>query len=269
MQLFKDKETAGEIELIYSSNVGLPGLEIGESIIGMSRILQEVAVVLKVSGVEVIVFPPESGSFKSVFRYVAKNRKTIIIETTAVVTLLNQSFGLIQNFGINTTFHQSKPVIDAAQNAQVVELCGSRLFAEGASKVLLPLKEQVRTVKIKADDKSFEVHCEDRSKFFEPLDDSGTEILPELVNGNTYNLDGGISRINKEWNEIGFRYQGIALKAVPYDSDAKVTMYHDLIPDDQVTLRAIVIRNSNYEKPELRIISMQSAQQKLFGKQDQ
>lgn len=260
------------IELIYSINDGMNAKEIGEAILGMQGCLCETAKVANINDFEIIIFPAESGSFKTVFKFAKKNSWKIIISVDLVFNLINGGFKLIENFGATKTYNSDKQVIKQLQqdniNIKALDLCKNKNFIAGSQKVVFPLKESVNKVEIKYGEKITEIKCENRQKFFEDLEQD--VIFPELKNGEQVKIAGEIIRINKEYNDLGFKYKDKTLKGVLLEKDTNITQFHEFIKENQVLLIGIVVRENNFDTPQLKIISIENienSQYKLpFGK---
>ena len=243
----------GFIELVYPPSEGMNAKEIGEAILGMQTCLREAAEIAKIDDFEVIIFPAERGSFKTIFAFTKKNGWKIIVGIDFVFHLINGGFDLVEHFGANKAHNPDKETIERAMNVEVLDLCKNKNFILGSQKIVSPLKETVQKVEIRYRENETEIKCENRQKFFEELEKE--EILPELKNGETINIAGEIVRINKEYGDLGFRYKDRTIKSSPIDNSS-VIQYHNLLEEDQVLLCGMVIRENNFETPQIKIISI-------------
>ena len=243
----------GLIEMIYPPDNGMNAKEIGEAILGMQVCLDEVAKILKIDDLEVIIFPVQHGSFKTIFAYVKKG--VIVLGGIGnMFAFLNGGFDLIDRFGANEVNNTTNSVVNVINNPNLVELCKSKNFIYGAQKVVAPLRESVNKVQIKYDDNSFEINCENKDKFFEELGDE--YLFPELVDGQNTTIAGEITRINKESSDLGFKYKGRILKGKPLNKEISISTFHEFLDENQVLLTAQIKRSSAFELPELKIIGI-------------
>jgi len=245
----------GIIELVYSSNRGMESEEIADAIIGMKALLKEAGNIHGFKNFDVYVFPIEKGSQKLIFKFIKKNAGYAVI--TALLTLpstLNDSFELIEKFGANKAHHQPIDVISAAANTKALELCQSTDALNGLQKVTAPVSKEIKvSVRYKDSDQEVEVTCESKQKFQQPLDESTREmILPDWEDLRQVAIVGEITRINKEYKDIGFKYKNLTLKATPLNKDILVSSFHALLDEDQVYLKGLISRDSYYDKPEIK-----------------
>ncbi|MBN2087622.1 hypothetical protein JW758_04710 [Candidatus Peregrinibacteria bacterium] len=253
-QLF-EKNDNGFIELIYPPNNGMSAKDVGEAILGMQLCLAEIARVSGINNIEIIVYPIEKGSLKTIFAYVKKDGWKIVVGIDIVFNLINNGFGVIENFGANKAHNLTTEVIQSVKDLKVLELCKSKNFIYGGQKIVQPLKENIQSVKIQYGKDNFEIECENKQKFYEDL--IIEPIFPELENGKEITIVGEITRMNKGYGDLGFQYKNRTLKCVPWDIRTSVTQYHEYIEENQVQLKGIVSRSSIFDVPEISIISIQ------------
>lgn len=242
------------LELVYSTGDGMEAEELGRAILGMKICLEEAAKIYGSKDFNIIVLPIEKGSVKTLFIFVRKNHWKMIIAADIIINLMNNSLDLIQQYGVNKSYYQPKEVIDNVQNLKILDLCRNRNFIKGSQEITHPLEESVQKLQIKYNGQSFEINCENRQKFFEEIEED--PILPELENGTEVQLFGEIIRINKESNDLGFRYKDRTLKGILFKNEEDITIYHDLIKENQVRLKGVVVRESMFKTPQIKIISI-------------
>lgn len=144
--------------LVYSGENGMNAEEMGKAILGMEMCIQETIKILKLKGeYELIVFPIQKGSQKTIFGILKKNKEKIVVATASavipalIIGAVNGGISLIARVGANEA---SKPVQETFLQVQdlppnVFELCKNKKFLEGAQKIANPLKKEIRTVSIK------------------------------------------------------------------------------------------------------------------------
>ena len=227
-QLF-EQNSNGFIELVYPPNNGMSAKDIGEAILGMQLCLEEIAKIAKFEDIEIVIFPIEPGSLKTKFAYVKKHGWKIVIGADIVFNLLNNGFDVISHFGANKAHNQSTEVMQYSRDINVLELCKSKNFIYGTQKIVAPLAENIEKVEIHYGDNKMEIKCKNRQKFFEEL---GPEsIFPELEDGKTVTIAGEITRINKGYGDLGFKYKDRTLRCTPFDPQINITQFHESIEE--------------------------------------
>ena len=252
--LFPDMQNqeTGVIELVYSSDVGMKALDVAEAIRGMQAMLKEAGALEGLKDFEVFVYPIEQGSQKIIFKYVKKTG-AVIVYIGGVFGFFTGGLDLIERFGANTAYHQPQEVINAASNAKILELCKNKNFIEGSKKIVEPISSEVKvSVRYKDTNQEVEITCDSKEKFEETLSENEDMILPDWQNGAPVSIVGELTRINKGYNDIGFKYKDMTLVVKPLSPEEKVSAYHALLDEEQVFLQGIVIRNSYFEKPEIK-----------------
>lgn len=264
-KLFEIETSSSEILLIYSAtNSAMPARELGEAIIGLEACLKEVAKISALYYEGIYIEPIETGSIKTKLVYIKKHPWVVVVGIDLVANLFNNSFQLIDRFGANSFKNPQKEVLEAIADKRVLDLCRSFEFRNGLQKVAQPLSEENQKVQIAISDKTLEITCENKYHFY--VDQQDEPILPELKNGEEVTIDGEITRINKKLNDLGFIFKGYTLNVSPLDKEKNTTKFHGYLELDKVRLKGIVIRNSEYEVPKIKVMeisSIENPQQKL------
>jgi hypothetical protein len=248
--LFETKKSDQIIQLVYHANNGMKAEDIGNAILGMQLCFSAIAKVQNHDKYELLVFPIEKGSLKTIFKVIVP----IGISVSTVVGIFSDSINIIQSFGSNRVSNPDPEVLREVTNSKILETCKSRAFIEGGQKIVTPLNESVSSLEIKYDEKGFIISCEKKDKFFEGTE---SEIFPELKNGEKVKLAGEIVRLNKDYNDLGFRYKGRKLKCFPADLDSKIVQFHDFMEEEQVLMEGVVLRLNESELPQIQILSIQ------------
>jgi hypothetical protein len=248
--LFELKMDDPIIQLIYHTENGMKADDIGNAIIGMQLCFSSIAKVQGHKEYELIVFPIEKGSLKTIFKVVAP----VGVSLATVLSIFSDSIDIIQSFGSNRAANPNAEVLQQITNEKILEVCRSKSFIEGGQKIVAPLNESVSNLEVKYDDKGFIISCEKKDKFFE---DTSKVIFPELRNGERVRLAGEIVRLNKDYNDLGFRYKGRKLKCFPANPESGIVQFHDFMEEDQVLLEGIVFRKDEIELPQIQIFSIE------------
>jgi len=253
--LFEIEQTDGRIFLIYSaSNSLMPAIELGKAIVGFEACLREVARVSLLDYASVYIEPIEPGSIKSIFKYVKKHPLAVVVTLDLVVNLFNNSFQLIDRFGASSFRNPSKEILEQISDKKVLDLCRSFDFRSGLQKVAEPISEFNEKAEIIIGENKLNITCDNKYKFY--VDKEKESILPELINGEEAIIQGEITRINKKTNELGFHYKGYAISASHIEKDNSIASFHEYLEMDTVKLRGIVIRESDYQVPKIKIIEI-------------
>lgn len=248
--LFESKKENTIVQLIYRADTGMKAEDIGNAILGMQLCFSAIAKVQGHDKYELVVFPIEKGSLKTIFKVVVP----VGIGVASIVSIFSDSINIIQSFGSNRAANPDAEILQQATNAKILEVCKSKAFIEGGQKIVTPLNESVSDLEIKYDEKGFIISCEKKDKFFEGVEN---EVFPELKNGERVKLAGEIVRLNKDYNDLGFRYKGHKLKCFPADLDSDVVKFHNFMEEEQVLLDGIVFRLNENELPQIRILSIE------------
>lgn len=264
-QLFNVEATPSEILLIYSANNNaMPAKELGEAIIGLEACLKEVAKIGALYYEGIYIEPIEIGSIKTRLAYIKKIPFKIIVEIGIVAALFNDSFQVIDRFGANNLKNPSKEILEQINDKRVLDLCRSFEFRNGLQKIAQPLNEENNKAQIIISDKTLQITCENKYHFY--VDKQEEPILPELINGEEVTIEGEITRINKKLNDLGFIYKSYTLNVSPLDKEKSTAKFHEYLEMDRVKLTGIVIRDSEYEVPKIKVINItpiENPQQKL------
>ena len=269
-QLFAENGN-GLISLIYPPDEGMYAKSVGEAILGMQLCLEEIAKVAKLDDLEIVVFPVEDGSFKTVFAFLKKDGWKIVVGLDIVFNLFNNGFDVIEHFGANKAHNLDTEVLQYVQDPNVLALCRSKNFIYGSQKIVGPLSEEVQKVEIRYGEGKLEIKCENKQKYFEELEKES--IFPELRDGEEVTIAGEITRINKGYDDLGFKYKDRTLKCTPFDSEISATQFHEFLEENQVLLTGVVKRSGPYDLPELKVISISKIesqnQASMFEQSDQ
>ncbi len=264
-QLFQVDPSSSEIFLVYSAEKSaMPAKELGEAIIGLETCLKEAAKIGMLAYDNIYVLPIENGSVRTKLIYVQKHPWQTVERISYVATIIVSAFVIIDRFGSNSLKNPTKELLDAISDKKVFELCRSYDFRKGAEKMARPVSEYNEHAEIVIGDKSFKITCDNKYQFY--VDKQEDPILPELRNGEEVVIDGEITRINKKLNDLGFIYKGYTLNVSPLDKEKSTTKFHEYLEMEKVQLRGIVIRNSDYEVPKIKVVDIESykePQQKL------
>lgn len=261
-KLFEIEDAISSIDLIYDADRSLmPARDLGEAIVGMANCLRIVGRIALLEFSEVYVYPIEEGSVKTKLVYINKHKKQIIVGIGFTVTLLNESLQLINRFSAGAF---KAPTIEMIQGVdkKVRDICTSTEFRRSLEKVAQPLGELNQKVTIKYGEKGFEINCDNQYKF---LLNKEEPILPELINGETVELEGEITRINKRQNDLGFEYKGRAIAITPIDEDKSSADYHRFLEVDKVWIKGVVFRSDLYDMPRIKVIEIRESNPKQIG----
>ncbi|MBT6753995.1 hypothetical protein HOB25_03340 [bacterium] len=260
-QLFKAEENEF-IELVYSTSEGVDAKELAEVILGMRICLKECAKIAKAKNFQILVFPGyDKGLFlKFKFKGITRNK------TSLIVKIITDSLETIGEFGIDKVFNLRKEVISKVANPRVLAACNNPKFLDGIQKILTPLERAESKFLLAYGNKKLRIQRSKRAKFFETIQKK--EVFPEMKNGEVIELTGEITRINKEYNDIGLRTQDRILRCLLPDKNREISQFHDFIQESSVLLEGIVERKDLIETPKVKIVSIQKIdtgqQTKLF-----
>lgn len=255
--------------LIYDADRSfMPAKDLGEAIIGMSTCLRIAGRVSLLDFEDIYIFPIEVGSVKTPFGYITKkDGKAIIIGAAGGLasSLIFGSLSSIGQWGLAALKNPSGEILNKVDK-KVLELCMNSDYRKSISKIAQPINEQNQKVTIKAGNKGYEITCENQYKF---IHEDQEPILPELRNGETVTLKGQLTRMNMvPKNDLGFLYKGRTLSIFPNDPEKNVALeYHQFTPLPEVVVTGIVVRDTDYEVPKLKVIKMEAPkdlQQNLF-----
>lgn len=124
-------------------------------------------------------------------------------KTSMLVELIIESLGIIQKFGINKVFNLKNSVVSDAVSPKILTLCNSRKFPEDVQSIVVPLRQSLGNLQLSFRERYIDLLRSKRNEFFEII--KTKKILPEMRNGQTVELTGEITRLNKEYNDIGLR----------------------------------------------------------------
>jgi hypothetical protein len=216
----------------------------------------------------IYIQPIERGSIKTTFRYVKKNPLQIVSGLGFVVQLFANSFTVIDHFGINNVKAPTKEILETIGDRKILQLCQNNDFRIGVEKIAQPVNEITQKAQIRLDDRSIEITCDNRERFL--IGNLNEKILPELINGETVELTGEITRINKTPNnDLGFEYKNRRLAVVPLEEDKSTADFHQYLAYNSVKLKGVIVRNSEYEAPRIKVISITDntvSQKEIFHK---
>lgn len=267
-ELFERTISSGEIFLIYSAaDSALPAKDLGMAIVGMEACLRETARFANLIYQDVYVLSLEDGSLKTKFLFIKNHPIEVVVALDLAANLLTNSLSLIDRFGANNFRNPSTEILKAVNDKKILQLCQSYEFRKGAQRVAEPLNEEYnQKVEIIVDKNKFEIKCENKYNFY--VDRENEKILPELKNGDTAELRGEITRINKTNNDLGFKYKDRILVVIPIDENKSTSAFHQYLEMNDVILKGLVVRDSEYITPKIKVIDIHEAtsQAKLFDK---
>jgi hypothetical protein len=256
-RLFEIETSSSEILLVYSAaNNSMPAKELGEAIIGMEECLKETAKIGTLYYEGINIEPIEPGSIKTKLVYIKKHPFQVIVGIGVVAALFNDSFQIIDRFGANNLKNPTSDILEQITERKVLDLCRSFDFRNGLQKVAQPINEVNQKVQIIINNKILQITCENKYQFY--IDKQDEPILPELINGQVVVIDGEITRINKKLNDLGFIFKGYTLNVSPLDKDKNTVKFHEFLELDKVRLRGIVIRDSYFEVPKIKVSTINS-----------
>lgn len=254
-RLFSINHDDGSIILIYSAdNSTMPAKDFGQAMLGFETCLREIA---KFSGLYqegIYVEPVEFGSLKTKFHYIRKNPWVIVVGLDIIVNLLNNSVQLIDKFGASNFKNPQKEILEQISDKKVLDLCRSYEYRSGLQKIAQPLNETNQKVQIVIGNEKTEINCENKYQYY--VDKENEPILPELINGDEVTINGEITRINKKVNDLGFIYNGYTIGVSPLDKERSTSNFHEYLEMDRVELTGIVIRNSDFQVPKIKVIAI-------------
>lgn len=270
-QLFENDERELIFELIYDANRNLMSAkELGEAILGMAACMSIAGRTVQLDFESVHVYAIGEGSVKTRFTFTRREQRTIYIAAvgSALGNILSTTFlgtfTLIGQYGLPALKSPTVEILEKVDK-KIIDMCTNADFRKSVTKIALPINELNQKVTIKIDGNSYEINCDNQYKF---ITEDEELILPELRNGETVKLVGTLTRMNMKNNDLGFEYHDKTLSISPSNPEKNVaTEYHQFTPMPRVNVTGIVIRNSDYEVPKLKVISMSEfteAQTALF-----
>ncbi len=221
---------------------------------GMDYCLRQAAVVGLLDFDDVYIYPIEEGSVKTTLVYVKKNPWKVVERTSYVATILSTAIFLIGNFGAGNFKIPTKEILDAVSDRKVLELCRGYEFRKSLQKVAQPVSEYNETAKIIIGEKTIEINCDNKYDYY--VGKENEKILPELVNGETVDLEGQIFRINTDTNDLGFKYKGRRISVSPINEEESTAQFHQFLELKKVKIKGVVIRESEYEVPSIKVIKI-------------
>ncbi len=264
-QLFTIESSPSEILLVYDAEKSsMPARDLGKAIIGLELCLSEVARTSLLFYEDIYIEPIEQGSIKTKLVFIKKNPFTIIVGIDLVANLFNNSFQLIDRFGANSFKNPQKEILEQISDRRILDLCRNFNFRDGLQQIAQPINELNQKAEIIISNKTLRITCDNKYQFY--VDKQDEPILTELRNGEEVTIEGEITRINKKLNDLGFIYKGHTLNVSPLDKENSTSKFHEYLEQDKVKLRGIVIRDSDYEVPKIKVIeinSINNTQQKL------
>lgn len=262
-KLFKEEEKKFFVVVKYSGQMSsMRAKDLGEAIVGMDYCMRKAGVLGSLDFDDVFILPIEEGSVKTTFLYIKNNPWKIVSRSNNVAGLLSASIMAIQLFGANNFRIPTKDIIDRIGDPKVLELCQGFQYRKSLQKVASPLGEYNEKVEIVIGNESVVINCENKYRFY--VDKENEQILPDLINGEKRTLRGEIYRINKDNNDLGFKYNGRHISVTPLDEEKNTKEFHQYLDPSEVLLTGIVERSSMYETPSIRVINIVESKQNLF-----
>lgn len=249
--LFSLRKQSDIVELVYDSDNGIKADQMGNAIIGMQLCFSEIGKLIEAGGLDLVVLPIEKGSLKTKFKLIGYSVAGVGI----IVGIFSDSLDIIQRLGLKKVFNPDQEVLKQITDPRVLGVCSSKKFAEGSQKIVAPLSESVNNLEVKYDNEGITIDCENKEKFFEDTEDE--IIFPELKNGEVVKLAGEIIRLNKEYNDLGFKYKDRTLKCFPKDLNENIVQFHDFLEAEQVIIEGEIFRIEEKEMPQIQIISIE------------
>lgn len=254
--------------LIYDAQKSLmPARELGEAILGMESCLKIAGRISLLNFDDIQIEPIESGSIKTVFRYVKKNPVIIISGLDLIANLMNNSMDIIGKFGIDNVKTSKPEIIQQVTDERILRMCQNAEFRQGLEKIAKPINEDNKAASVIIGGISYQISPDNKYQFI--IGPEKEKILPELINGDTVNIVGEITRINKTTNDLGFRYHNRILSVVPIDDNESTVIFHQYLAMNEVRLTGVVVRLTDYELPRIKVIRIDDnkpEQQSLFAK---
>lgn len=269
--MFDDNEDKLIFELIYEGDKSLMSAkDLGEAIIGMSTCIAIAGRDAKLDFESVYIFPIETGSIRTLFTFTRREKNEIKIQTVSAVlggtvtAAFIGAFSLIGQYGLPALKAPSGDILENV-NKKAIELCTNAEFRRSVPKIARPISEINQRVTLKVQNNSYEINCDNQYKF---IAEDEEPILPELKNGETVSLPGSLTRMNMKNNDLGFDYHNKTLALTPIDPDKNVAVeYHQYTPLPKVIVTGVVVRESEFETPKIKVIRIEefkSTQTNLF-----
>lgn len=253
---FLKLKTGDYIEISFFSCESVEARVLGEVILSLQGCVKEAAKILKYKDFKTLI-KLEFGKDLRIFlriTNISPQKRNILVRN------LFDAIKTIRDFGANRVFNLEKEIVSEISNPEVLALCSNWKFLENIKNAisLLCLDSEKATFSFGnrkvSIDKSKQVYFSQKIKT--------KRVLPEMENGETVELTGEITRINKEYNDIGLRIRNRILRCLLPDKEKEIAQFHNYINESEVLLRGMVERRSYQETPKIKIISIEKVETK-------
>lgn len=253
---FLKLKTGNRIEISFSSCESVEARVLGDVILSLQGCVKEAAKVLKYKDFKILIKLEFSKDLKILLKItnLSAQKRNILVRN------LFDAIRTVKSFGANRVFNLEKEVVSEITNPEVLALCSNWKFLEDIKNTTSLLCLDSEKVTFSFGNREVSVNKAKQAYFSQKI--KTKRILPEMENGETVELTGEITRINKEYNDIGLRIRNRILRCLLPDKEKEIAQFHNYINESEVLLRGMVERKSYQETPKIKIISIEKIETK-------